>query len=212
MSNTSWAWRCRSIFVTEHDGTSAVREAVQWLHHVDRTFSTYIDDSPISRLGRGDITLDDVSDEVTGVLLLCEQLCDDTEGTFDAFAVPNRNGSTLDPSGVVKGWSIERAAELLESHGHTDFTINAGGDIAVRGEAAPNQPWRIGIRHPDSIGQLADVLTACRGHSPLRRRPRTSAALTSSTRGPAKRSPIWPASPCLAQTSPTPTPMRQQSS
>jgi len=143
------------------DGTpdgGGLGEAVAWLHHVDQTFSTYITDSAISRLGRAEITLDDIDDEVTEVLLLCERLRDDTEGAFDAFAVPAPNGTTLDPSGVVKGWSIERAARILDAHGHTDFTINAGGDIAVRGHAAPGTPWSVGIRHPDDRDQLAMVL------------------------------------------------------
>ena len=133
-------------------------EAVRWLHHVDETFSTYIPDSPISRLGRAEITLDVVDEEVSEILLLCEWLCAETDGAFDAFAVPAPNGTTLDPSGVVKGWSIELAARLLETHGHTDFTINAGGDIAVRGHAAPGTPWSVGIRHPDDRDALAMVL------------------------------------------------------
>ena len=133
--------------------------AVAWLHHVDRTFSTYIDDSPISRLGRAEIGLDELDGEVTDVLLLCERLRDDTDGAFDAFAVPAPNGTTLDPSGVVKGWSIERAAQILEAHGHTDFTINAGGDIAIRGHAGPQTPWTVGIRHPNDRDKLAKVLS-----------------------------------------------------
>jgi len=132
--------------------------AIAWLHHVDQTFSPYIPDSPISRLGRGELTLDDVDDEITGVLLACEQLRADTDGAFDAFAVPAPNGTMLDPSGYVKGWSIERAATILEAAGHTDFTINAGGDVAVRGHAAPDTPWAIGVRHPDDRSQLAMVL------------------------------------------------------
>jgi thiamine biosynthesis lipoprotein len=133
-------------------------EAISWLHHVDETFSTYIDDSPISRLGRAEITLDDIDDEVTEVLLLCERLRDDTDGAFDAFAVPAPNGTTFDPSGLVKGWSVERAARLLEAHGHRDFSINAGGDIAIRGHAAPDTPWTVGIRHPDDRDAFATVL------------------------------------------------------
>ena len=136
----------------------SLAEVVTWLHHVDQTFSTYIDDSPISRLGRGEIGLDAASDEVRDILLLCEQLRADTDGAFDAFAVPAPNGTTLDPSGVVKGWSIERAAELLERRGHANFTINAGGDIAVRGHPAPAVPWRVGIRHPDEADRMAAVL------------------------------------------------------
>jgi thiamine biosynthesis lipoprotein len=138
-----------------HDGLA---EAVAWLHHVDQTFSTYIHDSPISRLGRAEITLDAVDDEITDVLLQCERLRDETNGAFDAFAVPAPNGTTLDPSGLVKGWSIERAAQILAAHGHPDFTINAGGDIAIRGHAAPGAPWTVGIRHPEQRDQLAMVL------------------------------------------------------
>lgn len=137
-----------------------IAEALAWLHHVDRTFSPYLADSQISRLGRAEITLDDVDDEVAEVLLMCEALREDSGGAFDAFAVPAPNGTTLDPSGLVKGWSIERAAQILDRHGHTDFTINAGGDIAIRGESAPGSPWRVGIRHPDDRDQLAMVLAA----------------------------------------------------
>ena len=133
-------------------------EAIAWLHHVDRTFSTYIHDSPISRLGRAEITLDDIDDQVADVLLLCERVRDETDGAFDAFAVLAPNGSLLDPSGLVKGWSIERAARILDAHGHTDFSINGGGDLAIRGRAAPERPWSIGIRHPDDRDQLAMVL------------------------------------------------------
>ncbi len=132
--------------------------AVDWLHEVDRTFSTYDDDSVVSRLGRGDIGLDDAPADVVDVLVLCERLRAETGGAFDAFAVPAPNGTTLDPSGLVKGWSVERAAGVLEAHGHSDFTINAGGDIAVRGSAGPGTPWRVGIRHPEAPDRLAVVL------------------------------------------------------
>jgi len=91
-------------------GSEGLTEAVSWLHHVDRTFSPYIVDSPISRLGRGELTLDDTTDEVSDVLAMCERLRADTAGAFDAFAIPAPNGTRLDPSGLVKGWSIERAA------------------------------------------------------------------------------------------------------
>ncbi len=137
---------------------SALDAAIAWLQHVDQTFSPYIPDSPISRLGRGELGIDDVDDEIAGVLVHCEHLRVDTDGAFDAYAVPAPNGTTLDPSGFVKGWSIEHAARIVEGHGHTDFTINAGGDIAVRGHAAPDTPWRIGVRHPDEPDRLAMVL------------------------------------------------------
>lgn len=140
----------------------AVTDVVAWLHHVDETFSTYQSDSPISRLGRGDITLEEAGPEIRGVLLLCEQLRADSDGAFDAFAVPAPNGTTLDPSGLVKGWSIEHAAQILERHGCRNFCINAGGDIAIRGSAATDTPWQVGIRHPDQPTNSAAVVRASR--------------------------------------------------
>jgi thiamine biosynthesis lipoprotein len=137
---------------------AAVDEVVRWLHHVDATFSTYKPESPISRLGLGDATLADMDDEVLGVLALCEALHEDTGGAFDILSVPAPNGSRLDPSGVVKGWSIERAAGILEHHSLENFSINAGCDIALRGNPRPGEPWRVGIRHPEFDDRSAAVV------------------------------------------------------
>jgi FAD:protein FMN transferase len=142
----------------DNRGDGAIAAVVDWLHHVDATFSTYKAESPISKLGMGTATLAEMSQEILEVLALCEELHDDTGGAFDAMAVPAPNGSRLDPSGVVKGWSIERAADLLEAHGARNFCINAGGDIALRGEPRPGEPWRIGVRHPDDASKSAAVL------------------------------------------------------
>ncbi len=150
-----------AVSIAVHDdveGTPGLVELISWLHHVDATFSTYIEDSPISQLGRGELALADASDEIRHVLLQCEAIRLDTGGAFDAFAVPAPNGTTLDPSGLVKGWSIERGAALLERHGLHDFSINAGGDIAVRGAPRPDPAWRVGIRHPDDAQSLAAVI------------------------------------------------------
>jgi FAD:protein FMN transferase len=138
----------------------ALDDVLQWLHHVDATFSTYRDDSEITRFGRGELGTDELSPDTKDVLLRCIELTDVTGGAFDAFAVPAPNGTLLDPSGLVKGWSIERAAAMLEAAGAMNFCINAGGDIAVRGEAEPGQAWRVGVRHPDYPDQLALVFEA----------------------------------------------------
>ena len=140
---------------------AAIDAAVRWLHHVDATFSTYKMESPISRFGLGEIDLDALAtldDDALYILALCEELRVDTNGAFDAFTVPAPNGSRFDPSGVVKGWSIERAAGILESYGAGNFCINAGGDIVVRGVEAPGRPWRIGVRHPVEPDKSAAVV------------------------------------------------------
>ncbi|MCU1502838.1 MAG: ApbE family lipoprotein [Ilumatobacteraceae bacterium] len=135
-----------------------VDEVVAWLHHVDATFSTYRNDSEVSRFGVGELDADHLSREVQQVLARCIELADVTNGCFDAFVVPAPNGSMLDPSGYVKGWSIERAAQMLTAGGAANFCINAGGDVAVRGRPAPATRWRVGIRHPDEREMLALVL------------------------------------------------------
>ncbi len=148
-----------SLDVRDDIESSAIDTVVAWLHHVDATFSTYKMESPISQFGLGLISADQLSEEVRDVLTLCESVREETSGAFNIACVPAPNGSTLDPSGLVKGWSIERAAELLEAHGATNFCINAGGDIALRGNAEPDQPWRIGIRHPSEPLASAAVLS-----------------------------------------------------
>lgn len=145
---------------TPHVGDDALSEAIAWLHHVDHVFSTWNPDSEISALGRGELTLAELSDEVTDVLTSCEAIRRDTNGAFDVFEVPAPNGTRVDPSGFVKGWAVEKAAEILESREVRDFTINAGGDIAVRGSASTGEAWRIGIRHPANAHAMALVVEA----------------------------------------------------
>jgi len=130
-----------------------VEPAFDWLCQVDATFSTYRADSDISRLGRGEITLAECRAEVDEVLTRCLALERATAGFFSV-----RAGGRLDPSGFVKGWAIDGAAERLAAAGAESFCINAGGDIVARGRPAPDRPWRVGVRHPTELDRLAAVV------------------------------------------------------
>ncbi|MFD3450814.1 FAD:protein FMN transferase [Streptomyces sp. NPDC058691] len=136
---------------------SALTEAVRQLHAVDAVFSTYRPDSDISRLGRGEVRPDDCAPEVHEVLSLCAQAAHDSDGWFSV--VP---AGVLDPSGLVKGWAAEAASQLLYEAGAHHTCVNGGGDLQLRGQAAPGTPWRIGITHPLRPGELAAVISA--GH------------------------------------------------
>ncbi|MFI9550528.1 FAD:protein FMN transferase [Nonomuraea endophytica] len=116
-------------------------DAFAWLRWVDETFSTYRPGSQISRLARGE-SLTPAAD-VDEVLARCAELREATDGYFS-----ERAGGTLDPSGYVKGWAVERLSRALTTAGAVSHCVNAGGDVRVRGSAAPGLPWRIGIRHP----------------------------------------------------------------
>jgi FAD:protein FMN transferase len=130
---------------------------VAWLHRVDRVFSTYRADSQINLLAGGATTLDHCDPDVALVLELCEQLREASRGYFDAWAA---GPGLLDPSGVVKGWSVEVASELLVAEGFADHVINAGGDVQTRGEREPGRPWRVGVSDPHHPERLLAVVDA----------------------------------------------------
>lgn len=129
---------------------SAVDDMFSWLEWVDRTFSTYKDASEISRLSRGELALEDAHEDVRAVLARCEELRTETAGFFDMSF-----GDGLDPSGLVKGWSIDRAADLLQDAGIRNFAVNAGGDMRLSGRAVPEPLWRVGIQHPRERERVA---------------------------------------------------------
>ena len=151
-------------------GPAALDRAFDWLRFVDDTFSTYQSGSEISRLNRGELRLDDAHPDVRAVLERCEELREETNGYFDVRAPflspgertedPARSPGAVDPSGLVKGWSVERAAQILAAAGAHNYCINAGGDIIVRGRAAPQSCWRIGIQHPLLRDRVAAVVMA----------------------------------------------------
>jgi len=137
----------------EDRARAAVTEAVAWLHHVDETFSTYRPGSEVSRLDRGELAVQDASAEVREVLELCEEANRRTGGYFDVRAT-----GRLDPSGFVKGWSIERAASLLTAAGSRRFCLNGGGDVRCTGEPEAGRGWGVAVADPfDRMGYLTVV-------------------------------------------------------
>jgi thiamine biosynthesis lipoprotein len=127
----------------------------EWLRFVDATFSTYKDDSEVSRINRGELSIKDANPDVREVLGRCAELRHETNGYFDARPASE---TVLDPSGLVKGWSVDRAAAILDEAGLRDYAVNAGGDMLVRGRALPDDCWRVGIQHPLERDKVAKVV------------------------------------------------------
>lgn len=130
-------------------GAGTADAVFAWLREVDARFSPFRADSEVCRLDRGEIARSDVSADLDEVLGLCEEYRIATGGAFDV-RLPGRG---LDPCAVVKGWSVQRAAELLKAAGARDFVLNAGGDVVAGGG-----PWRVGVRHPEHADQVCAVL------------------------------------------------------
>lgn len=133
-----------------------VDAVVAHLHDIDARFSPYRPDSEVSRFGRGEVALDDASQDLRYVLTRCEQLRRESDGVFDVWH--HRGDGRFDPSGYVKGWAVEEAAQHLEAAGATAYAINAGGDVIARGVREPGRAWRVGIRHPDRADAMVAVL------------------------------------------------------
>jgi FAD:protein FMN transferase len=125
-----------------------------WFREVDRTFSTFKSDSEISRLNRDELSIHAACADVRDVLQRCESLRVETDGAFDVRAA----SSGIDPSGYVKGWSVDRAGALLRELGAANFSINAGGDVLLAGGALPEPRWRVGVQHPLRRDRLAKVV------------------------------------------------------
>ncbi len=136
------------------DWQDAIRDVVAWLHHVDEMFSTYRADSVVNRLQRTELRLDACPSEVRDVFARCADVHEATDGFFSV-VIDGR----LDPSGLVKGWAIERGSGLLRAAGSANHGINGGGDMQLAGEAGPGRPWRVGISHPRVPRALATVVT-----------------------------------------------------
>jgi thiamine biosynthesis lipoprotein len=149
--------------------------AVMFLRGVDRVFSTYREDSCISRLGRGEVGVGDCPPEVAEVLALADAARLASGGAFDVRRTAADGTPVLDTDGVVKGWAIERAAQAFDDLPDIDLCLSGGGDMVCRVADPDGDPWRIGIedpRHPQRVlavlplgnGAVATSGTAHRGH------------------------------------------------
>jgi thiamine biosynthesis lipoprotein len=136
----------------------AVEEAMAWLRWADATFSPYRTDSAVRRIDRGDLAVGDAPPEVGLILTLCAELRTTTRGYFDAGA-----GGSLDPSGVVKGWALERASELLATAGWLDHAVDGGGDVRLRGKGPGPGGWRVALTHPWRRDAFCAVLALVAG-------------------------------------------------
>ncbi|GAA1966809.1 FAD:protein FMN transferase [Microbacterium deminutum] len=168
-----------SVHVLTRPGAPDLGDAVAGcfaeLHDMDRLFSTYRRNSDISRLRRREAGISDLDPHIAEVVVACDEWERATRGRFAA----NRQG-WFDPTGYVKGWSVETAARrhlapLLERSGVVAAGINAGGDLQLFTADDADWCWHVGIADPARPGEVIATLgittgavatsgTAERGH------------------------------------------------
>lgn len=138
------------------DGDAAAAAVHAELREVDARFSPYREDSEVSRVARGELRLEDAHPDVQDVARRCAAARERTGGAFDA----QRPDGRWDPSGLVKGWAVERAARHLVGTG-PDWCLNAGGDVVV--VAPSGLPFQVGVQDPRDGSRLVAVLPLASG-------------------------------------------------
>jgi thiamine biosynthesis lipoprotein len=148
-----------TLEVVDAEADEELFEAVfAYFDYVDRKFSTYKADSEISLLNRGELTLEEASEDMKTVFELADQIRELTHGFFDI-----RHGDSVDPSGLVKGWAIFNASELVRQRGFKNYYVEAGGDFQAVGKNSQGQDWRVGIRSPFDSQEIVKVLEISNG-------------------------------------------------
>lgn len=142
-----------SASITEPEIQASIDRVRDFLYFVDEIFSTYKDQSEVSRLRRGEITIADCCADLQEVWQLCLDAKTYSDGFFDPWCVEGG----FDPSGYVKGWASDRAISMMKSDGVEHIQINSAGDLSLAGGVEPGKPWSIGIRHPEEAHTIVKV-------------------------------------------------------
>lgn len=135
---------------------AAAAGVLEELWRLEAMFSTYRDDSEISRINAGTLDLVDASAEVVDVLDACTWLEQASGGAFDIR--PHGAGGCIDPAGFVKGWAAERAAASLHRAGLQNWYVSVGGDVILNGAPSAGQQWTVGVADPHRQGALRATL------------------------------------------------------
>lgn len=135
--------------------TSKIFDQVfEYFTSVDVKFSTYKLTSEVSRINRGEISITEYSPDMQTVLMESEKTKTETNGFFD---ITKPDGS-LDPSGLVKGWAISHAAQMIRKAGFKNYYVEAGGDVQASGKNTKGEKWRVGIKNPFKPDEIVKVL------------------------------------------------------
>jgi len=161
----------RSRHATGGATERAVRAAFAELLRMDRLFTTYDEGSQLCRVQRGALSLRCADPLLLQSQALGQQAEERTGGGFTT-DLPDEDGvHRFDPTGLVKGWAVDRAAVSLASLPGASWCINAGGDVLVgrhrhippTGVEDPRDRARIAAVVPVTVGAVATSGTAARG-------------------------------------------------
>ncbi|KRK98508.1 thiamine biosynthesis membrane-associated lipoprotein [Secundilactobacillus odoratitofui DSM 19909 = JCM 15043] len=144
---------------TAENLTKAISRTHAFLQQIDRDFSPFKANSLVTLYQHGGLKPTQFTEqfqEVYGLATLATEL---TNGAFSA----HYNGH-YDPTGLVKGWAIQRAFEkylkpLLELDRIEAIALNGAGDIQMGVADGSDYQWHVGIEDPADPQQLLQEIT-----------------------------------------------------
>ena len=126
-----------------------------FFYDIDDELSTFKENSSVTKIRQNKLRIDDAPEMVQEVWRGCLRARELTNGAFDPWSVEGG----FDPSGFVKGWAAQKAANSLKDAGCEMVQVNAAGDIALIGG-----PWRIGVVHPTNKSEFVQVFDITDGN------------------------------------------------
>ena len=122
----------------------------QAFEELEARFSLYRPASEAAQVAARTLPVMQASSQFRSVYASAVQWRAATDGAF----TPHRPDGVVDLSGIVKGLGIERAGSVLAAAGHTDWVVNAGGDVLASGCRVDGRPWVVGIVAPEDRSTL----------------------------------------------------------
>jgi len=124
-----------------------------YFHAVDERFSPFKETSETSSVNKN-LPREKWSKEMEEVVALAEKTKSETEGYFDLMTPDGK----FNPVGIVKGWAIKNAADILRRSGFKDFFVDAGGDIEAHGQNERGESWSVGIKNPFNQDEIVKTI------------------------------------------------------
>ena len=134
-------------YQSEQSAEHVCKMAMDIIEDANQRFSTYIETSELNQINRGELKIEQASSIQKEIWQQARDWKEKTAGFFDA---ESPDGS-IDPSGIVKTWAAQNAANFLHANGYREFTLNAGGDVLLSENLSSQLLSRIGLSNLQSI-------------------------------------------------------------
>lgn len=131
-----------------------IYKVFDFFEYVDSKFSTYKKESEISKINSGILPHSQASADMLEIFRLAEETRKETRGYFN-IVTPSGH---IDPSGIVKGWAIKKAADIIRKDGFKNFYVNAGGDVEAGGLNSEGKYWTVGIKNPFKPEEVVKIV------------------------------------------------------